>query len=317
MDGKLGQWLAYCQDSSKTIAMELRQFKYFQAVARRLSFREAAAELNIAQSAVSRQIQALEAYLGVPLFERSGRSVFLTREGQLVYDRIDEILMDVRRLVRDVHRAGKGQLGELRIGYIGTLCGDYLPSVISRIRRDFPDTVFEAFELNATDQVDWMLDGKIDLGLIGLGVPAQYPRISRVKVGELPMKVIVAQDHPASTRERIEATELSGEKLLLTYEQNAPLYNYWLMEQFSTAGVPIIPRYLTQRAQGVLLKVAMGEGIAVFPAPVVKFAPRGVKVLSLLDAWSFNFQAIVPKSGQVPVAQSVIQEVAKELKCFS
>ena len=297
--------------------MELRQFKYFQAVARRLSFREAAEELNIAQSAISRQILALEADLGVQLFERTGRSVYLTKAGQLAYDRIDEILTDVRRLRRDAQRVGSGQLGEFRIGYIGSLCGDYLPPVISRIRRDFPDTAFEAFELNPTDQVDWMLDGKIDLGLIGLGVTAQYPRIARVKVGELPMKVIVAQDHPVSDRERIEARELTGENLLLTYEQNAPLYNHWLMEQFSTAGVPIIPRYLSQRAQGVLLKVAIGEGIAVFPAPVVKFAPRGVKVLSLADAWSFNFQAIIPKSADAPLAQLMIREVANELKGFA
>src|SRR4249920_2603327 len=98
--------------------MDLRHFRYFQAIAEELSFSGAARRLNVVQPALSRAIKELEAELGVELFARTRRVVSLTAAGKalladtaLMFERLDQT-------VRRVRRAAAGQTGELRLGYI-------------------------------------------------------------------------------------------------------------------------------------------------------------------------------------------------------
>src|SRR5882672_11140120 len=99
--------------------MDLRHFRYFQAIAEELSFSRAAKRLNIVQPALSRALKELEIELGTELLARTKRSVALTAAGKVLLD--DTALMFERldQTVRRVRRAAAGQEGELRLGYIG------------------------------------------------------------------------------------------------------------------------------------------------------------------------------------------------------
>ncbi|WP_326523340.1 LysR family transcriptional regulator, partial [Sphingomonas sp.] len=96
--------------------IDLRHFRYFQAVAQELHFGRAAARLCIAQPALSRQIQQLEGEIGTPLLRRTQRRVELLPAGQLFLERSNLILEEVERAAIDARRTGAGECGRLSVG---------------------------------------------------------------------------------------------------------------------------------------------------------------------------------------------------------
>jgi DNA-binding transcriptional LysR family regulator len=97
--------------------VELRHLRYFLAVAEERNFTRAAKRLHIAQPPLTQQIKALEAELGVQLFDRSAYRVELTEAGRLFAVEVSRILADVRRAVLLAQRASRGMRGQVRVGF--------------------------------------------------------------------------------------------------------------------------------------------------------------------------------------------------------
>src|SRR5712691_7285807 len=97
--------------------MELRHLRYFLAVGEALNFTRAAAQLRVAQPALSRQVQDLEDEIGVDLLRRSPRGVTLTAEGKLFLDEVRELLKRADESVEKVRALARGEYGELHVGY--------------------------------------------------------------------------------------------------------------------------------------------------------------------------------------------------------
>ena len=118
--------------------MDLRHLRYFQAVAEELSYSRAADRLHIAQPALSRAVQEIEAELGGPVLDRNRRRVSLTpagkvllREASIVFERWEEAM-------RRVKRTAAGEEGELRLGYIGPPTQPFLGRMLAEYRRRYP-----------------------------------------------------------------------------------------------------------------------------------------------------------------------------------
>ena len=114
--------------------MELRHLRYFMAVAEELSFSKAGERLRIAQPALSRAVGELEADIGVQLFDRSRRQVRLApagealwRESGIIFERLDDSIRRVRETAR-------GEVGELRVGYIGPPTRGFLGALLKEFR---------------------------------------------------------------------------------------------------------------------------------------------------------------------------------------
>lgn len=118
--------------------MELRHLRYFVAVAEELHFVRAASKLNIAQPALSLQIQSLEKELGVKLLIRSTRNVELTDSGSVFYERSLAILNEVEATTTLARAAAGEELRRIRIGTIYPATFGILPRFLSRIRSKFP-----------------------------------------------------------------------------------------------------------------------------------------------------------------------------------
>jgi len=110
--------------------VELRQLRYFVAVAESLNFTKAAKQLLIAQPSLSQQISALESQLGFKLFERSRQSVELTVAGKSFLTDVREIIKKLDKSVEHASDISKGIVGHLTIGFLNAAAKRFLPKVI-------------------------------------------------------------------------------------------------------------------------------------------------------------------------------------------
>ena|SRR5438034_9651337 len=111
--------------------MELRHLRYFLAVGEALNFTKAAAQLRVAQPALSRQVQDLEEEIGVDLLKRSPRGVTLTGKGKFFLDEVRELLKRADESVEKVRALARGEYGELRVGYPSRMVRDRSPVRVS------------------------------------------------------------------------------------------------------------------------------------------------------------------------------------------
>src|SRR3546814_2167945 len=143
-----------------------KQLRYFQAVAEELHFGRAAGRLYIAQPALSRQIQQLEAEVGTKLFNRTQRHVELTPAGILLLERTNRILEEIGHAALDARRLGSGESGHLTVGFIHSSTYGLLPSIIERFRNLYPDIELDLREMSINAQIVALTHGTIDIGLL-------------------------------------------------------------------------------------------------------------------------------------------------------
>ena len=145
--------------------MLLRQIEYFQAVVENNSFTAAAEQCNISQSAISQQIQALEAELGVKLLERVKRRFTLTEAGELFYKRSVLITADLEQLRRDTLRVGRSGARELNVGVLISYSGEEFNHAIASFTELHPEIGLHVTVGNHEDLFDGLRLNKLDLVL--------------------------------------------------------------------------------------------------------------------------------------------------------
>lgn len=144
--------------------MELQQIRYFLTLAEELHFWNSAEKLFITQSALSRQIKALEEELGVQLFERSKRTVKLTKAGTFLQEQWLRMMEEIDRLHRQARNIHEGTYGFIRIGYPGSIAYGFLPELISAIASQLPEVKIELVEPTDISFEQLLLNHQLDLG---------------------------------------------------------------------------------------------------------------------------------------------------------
>ena len=148
--------------------MELRQLRYFVAVAEELHFRRAAQHLHIAQPAVSEQVRKLELDLGVQLFERTHRSVALTAAGAALLDEARRVLRQTE-VAREAARAATEHAGmRLRIGYLPDALPAAVPRALRRLAASLPTVQIELESAPPWRLVDDLRRGRLDAAITSL-----------------------------------------------------------------------------------------------------------------------------------------------------
>ena len=147
--------------------MELRHLRYFAAVGDALSFTKAADALHLAQPSLTRQIQDLEAEIGVRLLDRNKRQVSLTPEGRSFLTDAKRVLAHSVDIVESVQRLSRHETGALNIGYVANLFPPPLPAALAAFQRKFPTVSINLFDMTYGDQFRAIEEGKIDPGFVG------------------------------------------------------------------------------------------------------------------------------------------------------
>ncbi len=133
--------------------MDLRQLRYFLAVATTKNFTRAAEQMHIAQPPLSRQIQLLEEELGVQLIQRNSRPVRLTEAGRLFYEQALQVLQRVDQMKKTAQQAGRNHRQSISIGYVPSTLYGGLPVLVRIFRQRYPDTDVHLVDLGSSQQI--------------------------------------------------------------------------------------------------------------------------------------------------------------------
>src|SRR5450830_382283 len=157
--------------------LELRQLRYFVAVAEEKHFGRAAERLHMTQPPLSQTIQALEELLGTPLFARTKRSVSLTPAGLALLPEAQRLLLQAAALPDLARRAASGASGVLSLSFISSADYSILPPLLQRFRAHYPQVRIELREATTDIQLDDLTQGKIDAGVLLPPLPDKVGQI--------------------------------------------------------------------------------------------------------------------------------------------
>jgi DNA-binding transcriptional LysR family regulator len=262
--------------------MELRQLRYFVAVAEELHFRRAAERLHMSHPPLSHQIRLLEDELGCVLLERTRRRVELTPAGNALLRDARAALGDLDRAARNARRIHEGQTGLLRVSFAGSALLSLVPRVVHGLREQHPEIDIELRERSTSDQVRALAAGATDLGLAPLPVGDADVDVE-VLVREHTVAAVPAA-HPLARARRLTLRLLAESPFVLFPREQAPGYHDLLMTAVTSAGTP--PRVIQQAAetQTIIGLVAAGVGVSLVPASVQQLALDGVAYRPVSDA---------------------------------
>ena len=193
--------------------------RYFEEVAAQKSIRRAAERLNIAPSAVTRQIARFEEQLGVPLFERLPRGVRLTAAGEMMLAQVRRMQRDFGAAIAQVDALKGTRRGHVSMGVLQYMSAQFVPDLIVDVSRDHPGLSYTVYTGNSPEIVDGVARGDIDIGLRWL--PAASMPVRNVRVFPVQVGVVVAADHELAARKTMRVAECLTYPLIIQSQDTA------------------------------------------------------------------------------------------------
>jgi DNA-binding transcriptional LysR family regulator len=260
--------------------MNLTTIRYFLGLADDLHFWNTAEKVNITQSALSRQIQGLEAELGVRLFDRSKRRVELTSAGRFMAQEWRRILPDIDNIHRQARQISAGEVGTLTISYPGSVTYSILPDLVMTFRQRYPQVRIELTERCGIGVEADLLDYRSDIAFER--DPPDSPLLAWKKIMSEPFAVVVAEDHPlGNTLPFNDLRYLEHEPFALPSRTTDGDYMNVLFAMFDQYGYR--PRVVFESNYGgaILSLVARGLAVSVMPLSYRAGSPMGVRFIPL------------------------------------
>lgn len=262
--------------------MEIRQLRYFVAVAEELNFTRAAHRLKMAQPPLSIQIKQLESELGVELFDRSRRAIRLTEPGTALLPEARRLLDQMAEIAAMVRRIGSGSVGRLSVGFIPSASHTALPPLLRAFSGWAPEVELNLIEMTPDAIMRALIDGRIDVGLVYM--PIDDPELQVSVVHSEPLVAVVPSDHHLAGRRRISVRDLAHERFILPSRYGTAGLYAEVVDLCRRAGFDPMPVqkdvWLMQSIVGL---VAAGIGVALEPASVQNLRREGVVYLPLVD----------------------------------
>jgi len=248
--------------------MDLRQLRYFIAVAEERSFTAAARRLNLSQPPLSQHIQSLEAALRTQLLHRTSRKVELTQAGEALLARARANQQQIKLAEDEVHSIGAGLVGTLDIGATGSILRGRLADLLAAYRKDAPSVRMTVHEQAPALQIAALLNRTTNISL-NRSIPTEHMLHSELAWSE---EVVVAMQktHPLARRKRITLADLASEDQVVLQPESSEFARY-IQKCCVDAG--FLPRVSQQviDAQSVPSLIAAGFGVALVPQSIARF----------------------------------------------
>ncbi|MDG4900727.1 MULTISPECIES: LysR substrate-binding domain-containing protein [unclassified Mesorhizobium] len=257
--------------------LDLRQIRYFIAVAEAGNVGRAAEQLHISQSPLSRQIMHLEEQLGVTLFERSKQRVRLNAEGRAFLAEARALLVNAARLEELGRKLASGATGSLAIGYVeGAVHAGLIAAMLREFRRERPDFHLQLRSRRTAAQFEDLRQRVLDLGFVYAPAPQGDPDIESMLVRREPLVLAIPEGDPLVDASDIRPRHLDARVWITVVRQPDDTNRAQFLAACMEAGfVPDIA-YETADPLTSLGLVSAGLGLATVQESLQSAAPAGI-----------------------------------------
>jgi DNA-binding transcriptional LysR family regulator len=248
--------------------MDLRQLRYFIAVAEERSFTAAARRLNLSQPPLSQQIQALEAAVGAQLLHRTSRRVELTQAGEALLTRARAIQQQIKLAEDEVRSIGAGLIGSLDVGATGSILRGRLADLLAAYRKEAPAVKMTVHEQAPALQIAALLNRTTNISL-NRSIPTEDALSSELAWTE---EVVVAMPkaHPLTRRKHIALGDLASEDHIVLQPESSQFASYIQKCCIDAGFLPRVSQQVVD-AQSVPSLIAAGFGVALVPQSITRF----------------------------------------------
>lgn len=278
--------------------MEIRQLKYFMAVAEFKSFTKATKQLYVSQPALTKAIRSLESELEVPLLIYSNKSMELTSYGELLYAYCRPLLIQFEEIKNSIRGQASLQRGRLRIGLPPLISTLVVPQIIESFITAYPGIQLEIRQGNAVEIQKMVRDNIIDTGFTIYPIIASDFDIIDVMQG--PQVIIVSKDNPLAEKDTAKLWDLRNNNFILLDK------NYMSYDQIIAAcrRENFYPNISMELSNWDLIVRMVGRnlGVGILPKPIVEAYPidsiKCITIESQIDPWRV---AIITKQTKIEV----------------
>jgi len=264
--------------------MELRHLRYFVAIGEEENYRRAAQRLNVAQTALSTQIQDLEAELGFKLFDRLPRGVKLSAAGRLFLEDARRILQQVSEAAARAARVARGQSGTLRVGFTENASWrGVVPESIRRFRERQPDAELQLTPATSLEQIEALRSGRLDAGF-AFNMPKTDAELEYIPVALQHVELAVPKGHPLVKLKKLRLRDLGDASFVWFPRREAPAFYDRLMHECFRGGLES-PRIVQEglNESTILSLVSHGMGVGWVNGTARWRCPEGVVIVSIAD----------------------------------
>ena len=254
--------------------MDIRQLRYFCAIAEEGQISRAARRLHIAQPPLSHQLKLLEEELGVQLIERNTRRMSLTQAGYLFYQRATQILGLMHAIVDDVRDMEENLGGTLAIGSPPAVGSLYVPDRIRRFHLEYPQVHFFWREGNTYRVLELLERDMVEVAMVRLPIPmGNYE--SKLILTEPWVVVASNDDEKWQRRQSLSLSELADVPLILMHRQEGIFCHDMAVNEMQARQIPINVLCESDNISAILSLVERGLGLTVLPESTLCVRPAG------------------------------------------
>ncbi len=260
----------------------MRHLRYFVAIGEEENYRRAAQSLNVAQTALSTQIQDLEEELGFKLFDRLPRGVKLSAAGRLFLEDARRILLN--EAAARAARVARGQSGTLRVGFTENASWrGVVPDSFRRFRERQPDAELQLTPATSLEQIEALRSGRLDAGFV-FNMPRADTELDHLPVALQHVELAVPKGHPLIKLKKLRLRDLADASFVWFPRREAPAFYDRLMHECFRGGLKS-PRIVQEglNESTILSLVSHGMGVGWVNGTARWRCPEGVVIMSIVD----------------------------------
>lgn len=298
--------------------MDLHYLWLFYKVAEHLSFSKAAQELRLSQPTVSMQIKKFESQLGITLFDRFGRNIYLSREGKFVFEYAQRIFDIVKDLEEQIAIQRGEMIGNIHVGASNTPGVHIVPHLLGIFRQDYPDINAHLHIGTTSEILNMIIKNQVDFAIIG-GDYDYKKTFQAKKLLDDSIIMIASPKNPLAQKDSVLAQDLIHQSFI-AHEPDSNLYDATEDIIKNDLNIPLRISMILGNITAIHHAVAANLGISFVPLSSVKYyLEQGmVKKISVEDkVWNYPFYLVYYRDKKFNVASKLlIQTIEKKLHEF-
>lgn len=289
--------------------MDLRQLRYFVAVAEELHFTRAASRLHLAQSALSAQIVALEREVGAPLLTRANRRVELTSVGAALLPQARELLAAADRMLAEARSHAQREAATLSVGCMGAVPGELLNAVLDELGREQPSARFEVHSFDFNQIRESLAEARADVAFLYLPYgDEELAGLEVVPLLEEPRTVVMTRANPLADRAQLTPADLADQVFVSHSDAVSETWrDFWMLTDELGRRPAVNPRP-ADSVEEWLHQIRQGEGIDTCPTLISRYYPwPGIRFVPLVDARPATLALVRRASAASPLLDAFVR----------